>query len=108
MAVRSALSATLEAEMIDEPAVSVGSFRFGYTVTKKLGGAVRRNRIRRRLKAAVEAVAGEHCRPGFDYVLVARPVASTREFEQLKRDLSEAFQRVHQPRRPPKRPAQPA
>lgn len=85
--------------MDGEPAHSVGSFRFGYTVTKKLGGAVRRNRIRRRLRAAVEAVAGDYCRPGFDYVLVAKPVASTRPFDQLKRDLSEAFQRVHQPRR---------
>lgn len=97
-----------EAEVVGEPAQSVGSFRFGYTVTKKLGGAVRRNRIRRRLKAAVEAVAGEFCRPGFDYVLVARPLAHDREFDQLKLDLAEAFKRVHQSRRPSKKPARPA
>lgn len=69
--------------------------RFGYTVTKKLGGAVVRNRIRRRLKAAVELIAPKLARPGYDYVLVARAAAYDRAFPELKKDLERALQRVH-------------
>lgn len=69
--------------------------RFGYTVTKKLGGAVVRNRIRRRLKAAVGLIAPSLARAGYDYVLVARPAAYDRVFAELKKDLERALQRVH-------------
>ena len=59
--------------------------RFGFTVTKKLGGAVVRNRIRRRLREAVRLVGdGE---PGTDYVLVGRHAALTLQFERLCADL---------------------
>lgn len=71
--------------------------RFGFTVTKKLGGAVVRNRIRRRLKAAVGMVAPELARAGHDYVLVARLAALERGFADLKKDLERALQRVHHP-----------
>jgi ribonuclease P protein component len=77
--------------------------RFGYTVTKKLGGAVQRNRIRRRLKAAVEEIAAVHCRAGFDYVLIAKAAALTTPFGALKKDLEAAFDRVHHPRREKRR-----
>lgn len=80
-----------------------GPARFGYTVTKKLGGAVERNRIRRRLKAAVDEVAAQHCRQGFDYVLVAKSAALTSSFESIKKDLEAAFERVHHPRREKRR-----
>lgn len=69
--------------------------RFGYTVTKKLGGAVVRNRIRRRLRAAVGLLAPALARPGYDYVLVARSAAYDRAFGELKKDLERALQRVH-------------
>lgn len=69
--------------------------RFGYTVTKKLGGAVVRNRIRRRLKAAVAAVAPTLARADHDYVLVGRGAAYDRAFADLKKDLERALQRVH-------------
>jgi ribonuclease P protein component len=71
--------------------------RFGFTVTKALGGAVVRNRIRRRLRAAVAAMAPACARTGHDYVLVARTGALDRGFEDLKKDLERAFQRVHHP-----------
>ena len=71
--------------------------RFGYTVTKKLGGAVVRNRIRRRLKAVVGLVAPKLARSGHDYVLVARLAAYDRAFPELKKDLERALQRVHHP-----------
>lgn len=76
-----------------------GAPRFGFTVTKKLGGAVVRNRIRRRLKAAVVELAHGHAFPGFDYVLVARQAALDRPFDALKKELEDALHRVHHPRR---------
>lgn len=76
-------------------AAASGEARFGYTVTKKLGGAVVRNRIRRRLKAVVGQVAPKLARPGHDYVLVARAAAYDRAFADLKKDLERALQRVH-------------
>jgi ribonuclease P protein component len=78
-----------------EDAAGATDARFGYTVTKKLGGAVVRNRIRRRLKAAVGFVAPKLARAGYDYVLVARAAAYDRAFPDLKKDLERALQRVH-------------
>ena len=69
--------------------------RFGFTVTKKLGKAVDRNRIRRRLKAAVGLLAPRFARPGHDYVLIARAQARDRAFTDVKKDLERAFLRVH-------------
>lgn len=74
-----------------------GNARFGFTVTKKLGGAVDRNRIRRRLKAVVGLVAPDLARAGHDYVLIARAAARDRAFTEVKKDLERAFQRVHHP-----------
>ncbi|HEX2841424.1 ribonuclease P protein component [Hyphomicrobium sp.] len=71
--------------------------RFGFTVTKKLGKAVVRNRIRRRLKAAVALVAPGRAHSEHDYVLVARPAAFDRAFPDVKKDLERALQRVHHP-----------
>lgn len=69
--------------------------RFGFTVTKKLGCAVRRNRIRRRLKAAIAAGAGTLGTVGYDYVLVARAAAFDRPYTDLVADVAYALQRVH-------------
>jgi ribonuclease P protein component len=74
---------------------AVRGARFGFTVTKKLGGAVVRNRIRRRLKAAITLVADGIAKPDHDYVLVARLAAFDRDFEALKKDLERALHRVH-------------
>lgn len=82
--------------MREDARVGVG-FRFGFTVTKKLGGAVIRNRIRRRLKAAVGHVAPKLAHPDHDYVVVARAAAFDRAFADLKKDLERALQRVHHP-----------
>jgi ribonuclease P protein component len=70
--------------------------RFGFTVTKAMGSAVVRNRIRRRLKGAVLALVCS-ARADNDYVLIARAAALDRPFSELKKDLEQAFQRVHHP-----------
>ena len=71
--------------------------RFGFTVTKQIGKAVDRNRIRRRLRALVRATAAAHAVPRYDYVLIARGAALTRPFADLKKELEQAFRRVHHP-----------
>jgi ribonuclease P protein component len=69
--------------------------RFGFTITKKIGNAVVRNRIRRRLKAALEPLAANLSALNLDYVLVARQPAFDIPFAVLQKDLERALQRVH-------------
>lgn len=65
--------------------------RFGFTITKKIGNAVTRNRIRRRLKAAFAAeTRGSDLGPR-DFVIVARPAALDRPFALLLRDVERAL-----------------
>ncbi len=69
-----------------------GPMQVGYTVSKKVGNAVERNRVRRRLRAAVrESLAP---RPGRDYVVIGRRAALTRGWEALTGDLRAAADRV--------------
>ena len=72
-----------------------GTPRFGFTVTRQVGKAVERNRIRRRLKAAVRGVSPDHARGDFDYVLIARKPALTSAFAAIVADLVKALERVH-------------
>jgi ribonuclease P protein component len=60
--------------------------RLGFTVTKKVGNAVRRNRTKRRLRAAARAVLAEQALPGVDLVLIGRDGTAGRPFEALKTD----------------------
>jgi ribonuclease P protein component len=62
--------------------------RVGYTVTKKIGNAVVRNRIRRRLREAVRTHAADDMAAGNDYVIVGREDVLTIPFGQLKAELS--------------------
>jgi ribonuclease P protein component len=78
--------------------------RFGFTVTRQVGKAVERNRIRRRLKAAVADVAVQHAKGGFDYVVIARRPALTSAYDALVSDLATALARVHRPAAQTRRP----
>ncbi len=69
--------------------------RFGFTATKALGGAVVRNRARRRLKEAVRLIAPSRAHPGYDYVLIARSGTLQRPFTDLTKDLERALAKVH-------------
>ncbi|MBC7282733.1 ribonuclease P protein component [Hoeflea sp.] len=63
--------------------------RIGYTVTKKQGNSVERNRMRRRLKEAVRHIAGVPFKPGHDYVVVARRDTLAAPFDKLIAALTE-------------------
>jgi ribonuclease P protein component len=65
--------------------------RFGFTVTRQIGNAVVRNRIRRRLKEAVRQ-ARAAANPATDYVLVGRRAALTLPFQRLVTDLVTGFE----------------
>ncbi|WP_246232667.1 ribonuclease P protein component [Aurantimonas aggregata] len=71
--------------------------RVGLTVTKKVGNAVVRNRIRRRLREAVRLGAEADMVPGFDYVIVARREVRDMPFAALKDELSRRLARTKQP-----------
>jgi ribonuclease P protein component len=71
--------------------------RFGFTATKGLGGAVVRNRARRRLKEAVRLAGPAHAVEGYDYVLIARAGTVQRRFTELIKDLERALAKVHAP-----------
>lgn len=72
----------------------------GLTVTKKTGNSPERNRIKRRLRAALRA-CDEHFRPQHDYVLVGRREALTLPFSKVVSDLSSAIAKVHAKRATP-------
>lgn len=69
----------------------------GFTVTKKTGNSPERNRIKRRLRAAVTACTRDFV-PHHDYVLVGRREALSEPFAKLVSDLGALIVRVHAPR----------
>jgi len=74
------------------------SVRIGFTASKKIGNAVARNRAKRRLREVARAVLPQMARPGWDYVLVAKPgVTTLRSFALLLADLHGALARIHRP-----------
>lgn len=68
--------------------------RVGFTVSRKVGNAVERNRARRRLRAAVAQVLGDNARPGYDFVVIGRAATLTRPFSALVSDLRIALKRL--------------
>jgi ribonuclease P protein component len=66
----------------------------GFTATRKVGGAVVRNRAKRRLREAARQLLPLHGRPGHDYVLVARMGATTRPWDRLLDDVKTALIRL--------------
>jgi ribonuclease P protein component len=79
--------------------------RIGFTVSKKVGTAVERNRVRRRLREIVNRSAAL-LRPGYDYVVVGRRAALQEPFERMVATFDAAVRRVHAGRvaMPPPRP----
>lgn len=68
--------------------------RIGFTASKKVGGAVLRNKAKRRLRALSDALVRTHGAPGVDYVLIARAATPDRAYADLRRDLIRAMKRL--------------
>ncbi len=79
---------------VDGASTDAGDLRVGFTASRKVGGAVERNRAKRRLRAAAEEVLAAEGKPAHDYVLIARSETVHRPYALLKDDLTRALKRV--------------
>ena len=71
------------------------ALRVGFTVTKKIGGAVVRNRMKRRLRALARELLPTAGIPGADHVLIGREGGIEREFGLLREELAKALDKAH-------------
>ena len=83
--------------------------RHGITVTKKIGNAVVRNRMKRRFRALLRDMLPEAGLPGHDHVLIGREGGIERPFAQLREELAAALSRAAEgkgdkPRKPQGKP----
>lgn len=68
--------------------------RVGYTVSKKVGGAVVRNRMKRRFRALAAELLPANGLAGADHVLIGRPSGIERDFASLRNDLTKALRKL--------------
>ena len=80
-----------------------GPVRVGFTVSKKVGKAVERNRVRRRLRDIVRRSNPAWMRSGHDYVLIGRRAALNLPFARMSEDFEGALRRLHEGRTAAKR-----
>ena len=73
----------------DDPTI-----RIGFTVTKKIGNAVVRNRMKRRFRALVRETFPGHAIPGADHVLIGRSGGVERDYASLAAELKRALAKV--------------
>ena len=80
--------------------------RAGFTATKRIGGAVERNRAKRRMREAARLILPDLAHPGFDYVFIARGGVTTRPWPRLLDDVKSALLRLAADRDRPHMPGQ--
>jgi ribonuclease P protein component len=70
--------------------------RVGFTVTKKIGGAVVRNRMKRRFRALARELIPGHGFPGSDHIMIGRSGGIERDYALLRDELMRALKKVRQ------------
>lgn len=70
------------------------AMRVGFTVSKKVGNAVARNRAKRRLRALARALLPSGGIPGADHVLIARAAARERDYATMREEFARALTRL--------------
>lgn len=75
--------------------------RVGFTATRKIGGAVVRNKAKRRLREVARALLPRLALPGCDYVFIARSGAPDRPFPLLLEDAGKALAQLARERAAP-------
>lgn len=83
--------------MTDRRPVDHDPPRFGLTVSRKVGKAVERNRVKRRLRGMLRETAGLG-RPGHDYVIIARRDLLQAAFPDIVAEVAAGVERLHRPR----------
>jgi len=78
-----------------EEAACSGAARVGFTASRKVGGAVQRNRAKRRLRAAAADIVPRYGRELHDYVFVARAATLSRSYRELLEDMTAAIAAAH-------------
>ena len=68
--------------------------RVGFTVTKKIGGAVVRNRMKRRMRALAREIVARNGLPGCDHVMIGRAKGIERDFSLLRNELADALDKL--------------
>lgn len=81
-------------QIMPRPDFPEHSYRYGLTASRKVGGAVQRNRARRRLRALAEHFLPLCALPSADFVLIARPETVGRDFSALQADIQLALSKL--------------
>ena len=71
-----------------------GFLRVGFTVSKKVGNSVERNRAKRRLRALAAEILPTYAQAGFDLVIIGRRATLTRAYDKLSGDLIKALDKT--------------
>ena len=63
------------------------TIRIGFTITKKIGGAVIRNKIKRRFRAIIREIFTKYLKKNYDYVIIANKKSLIMDYKELKSDV---------------------
>jgi len=63
------------------------TIRIGFTITKKIGGAVIRNKIKRRFRTIIREIFTKYLKKNYDYVIIANKKSLIMDYKELKSDV---------------------